>query len=362
MKSFLFTTWASPIYKNKQDKDIQDFLEIYNVIAQQVCMVDRTGFVKTPYRYHIDQKIPTKPDQFTNPSFSDIAIARAKDILLHNKSVLVCWSGGIDSTSMLTAFIIAADGNTDRIKVVCNGNTIRENPKFYYNHIRDKLVTINSDNLVHFINDERHSIILAEGCDQLFGTDLYKKVQLWDNLESMYKPYSFENIGKFFMDCGMSEHSAKKWFSIMDDQIKEACPVEIIDFKDFLWWYNFCYKWQNVYYRLYYLGNSVALPLTREYLDKNYIQFYMTDDFQLWSMYNPDQKINKDWASYKFTAKQFIYDFDGDKEYLDNKVKVASLINLIRSRSTVCGLNTDLEFLGPDDDVEPYRVLDNSFK
>ena len=362
MKQLLLSTVSSGIHKSdNKTQDQLDFYDIYNVIAQTVNLVDRTGHVTTPYNYKITLPMPSNA---TVGTFEDIALARARELLDLSKAkgipCLVLWSGGIDSTTLLTALIRASDGDYSNIKVCMNAQSIREHARFYYHHIRGKIEIVPSERMFEYINKE-HIVCSGEGCDQLFGTDLYLGIQAWDNNASMFQPYTFENVGGYFMHKGMPERTARIWFDIMDDQIKKKQPCEIVDFKDFFWWYNFCYKWQNVYYRLFNMGKRMSIELDQDFFDNNYINFFMNDDFQRWSINNPDKKITKDWSTYKFTAKEFIYAFDKDKEYFDNKVKIPSLINVFRSLEHVGGLNSDYEFLPKHFDLEPYINKTNSF-
>lgn len=362
MGELLLSTVSSQVHTaTNKTQDQLDFYSIYNVIAPTVNLCDRTGHVTTPYNYKVTLPIPENGEVGT---FEEIAIARAKELLdlskATNKPCLVLWSGGIDSTTVLTALIIAADGDYSNIKVCMNAQSIRENPKFYYNYVRGKIEIAPSEIMFDYINKD-HIICSGEGCDQLFGTDIYLAIQGWDNNASMFQPYTFENVGAFFMHKGMSNRQAKIWFDIMDNQIKTKQPCQITDFKDFFWWYNFCYKWQNVYYRLFNMGKRMSITLDQDFFDNNYHNFFMNDDFQRWSINNPDKKITKDWASYKFTAKEFIYAFDKDEEYFNNKVKIPSLINVFRTIEHVGGLNSDFEFLPKNFDIEPYINKTNSF-
>jgi hypothetical protein len=364
MGELLLSTVASAIHTaTERTQDQKDFYEIYKVIAPTVNLCDRTGHVTTPYNYKV--MLPIPEEQTNVGTFSEISIARGIELLnlskTTNKPCLILWSGGIDSTSLLTAMIIASEGDYSNLKICMNAQSIRENPRFYYTYIRGKIEIIASETMFSHINKD-HIVISGEGCDQLFGTDIYQAIERWDNGRgAMFQPYNFENVGAFFMYKGMSERAAKIWYDIMDDQIKAKQPCEIIDFKDFFWWYNFCYKWQNVYYRLFNMGKFMSFPLDQDFFDNNYIQFFMNDDFQRWSIANPDKKITKDWSTYKFTAKEFIFDFTKDQEYLDNKVKIASLINVFRTIEHVGALNSNYEFLPPHFDITPYKLQTNSF-
>lgn len=73
-------------------------------------------------------------------------------------------------------------------------------------------------------------------------------------------------------------------------------------------------------------------------------------------MKNPDKKIKDTWTSYKFPMKEYIFNFDKNKYYLDNKIKKGSLYQILNETTKAEGLNSDLEFIDkiePDDFYNP---------
>ena len=94
--------------------------------------------------------------------------------------------------------------------------------------------------------------------------------------------------------------------------------VPIRTIKPMLWWWNFTVKWQEITFR------SLS-DLQDEGSFRNVRHFFQTDDFQRWSIVDPDMKIRQDLQSYKWPAKDFIYRYTKDADYRDNKIKVGSL-------------------------------------
>ena len=89
--------------------------------------------------------------------------------------------------------------------------------------------------------------------------------------------------------------------------------------------------------------------------------FYSPACFQRWSTENPDLKIKETWASYKFTAKNLLHDFNKDDDCRDHKLKKGSLSRLFLQRDTAVGLNSDFLFLGSLDRNGLYQQ-NNSFR
>ena len=110
---------------------------------------------------------------------------------------------------------------------------------------------------------------------------------------------------------------------------------------------------------------SFASSRTRKNVDKKYVEtyyapFYMTDDFQLWSMNNPDKKIKDTWSTYKWPAKEIIYDFTKDTEYRDTKIKRGSLFSVLDQLIPINFIDESYNFL-MEIDPEEYLNPVNDF-
>ncbi len=92
---------------------------------------------------------------------------------------------------------------------------------------------------------------------------------------------------------------------------------------------NFSLKWQHVSLRMIYSMENVHLSL-----DENIIHFFSAKNFQNWSISNHERKIKSSWKSYKYIAKEYIFDFHKDENYLFNKEKEQSLKDAINSSPT----------------------------
>ncbi len=121
---------------------------------------------------------------------------------------------------------------------------------------------------------------------------------------------------------------------------------------DHLWWLSFAVKWQFVATRmLAYTAKRNVTGIASGYLDNRFDQFFNTVDFQLWSMNNMDLKIKDVWSTYKWPAKDFIFEFTHDDDYRKNKQKRGSLATVLQSQHSY-------NFI--DDTFRCYDTLDAS--
>jgi hypothetical protein len=159
-----------------------------------------------------------------------------------------------------------------------------------------------------------------------------------DILDLFIEIYGFSSLNQDYNEQVMVDFFYKKTgdfdvsnlFIKLFEKLKATSPILITTNFLFLWWINFTCRWQGVSVRpIVKISDFCLRTIDKklEYLDKNMICFYNTDNFQLWSLNNPDKRIKDSWSTYKYICKDIIYDFDKDEDYRDNKLKIGSLKN-----------------------------------
>ena len=101
-------------------------------------------------------------------------------------------------------------------------------------------------------------------------------------------------------------------------------PIPVVSLYDFIWWIGYSCKFQSDILQTLFNRQEVNQVI----LD-SIEHFFLSDDWEQWSLHNHAIKMtDKDvWASHKAPLKQFIFDFDGDREYFAGKMKVQSASN-----------------------------------
>jgi hypothetical protein len=292
-------------------------------------------------------------------SYREVCIERAIELNeLSNstkKPIIVLWSGGIDSTTVIVSLLLTTN-NYDNIIIALNGLAISENYRFYKDHIFPNFKIMSSDIVFENFNTD-NIIVGGEFNDQLFGADFIEKFQKQYTMKQAKSALNSDLIVDFFVKQGLNKDNAIKWFELLKNSIDNYNSDLVLTNYDFFWWYNFTQKWQHVYFRTLLSCDH----LTDEFLDNNYQQFFNTTNFQLWSMNSGDQKIGNSWSEYKQIAKQFIFDYNRDDDYYRNKVKIGSLYHILSKRKTYpLGITSDLKFIY-ELDPNQYYNSDNSF-
>lgn len=349
------------IDSNRQDVSLWQNIT-GNLIGTNVVLIDRCDEIILPYNFKNIFPMLSLNHAF-NKSYEEVCISRAEQLIklskTTNKPIVIMYSGGIDSTLVVIAFMLAANGDYTNIQIALSSPSIRENPKFYYDHIRSNFKLLPSEKSLYFLNGD-YIVVGGEGNDQLMGSDYYKQLYVSGNIDLLNVPYTESLICDMLINSGMTSASAKQWFYLLDLQIRKTQVCQISTVKDFFWWLNFSFKWQAVYFRMIVRSNYFEL-INQQFLDLHYHQFFMTDDFQQWSILNPDKKIGNTWASYKLESKKLILEFTKDREYFDYKTKVGSLQALFRHRTVPDALDENYQLI-QNINKEDFYLEDNSFK
>ena len=291
---------------------------VANVVHCLGMPVDRTGTLPSRLKFELEP-IP-ELGKFSE-TFTQVADARAASLWAMKKPIRLFWSGGIDSTVALVALLkTAGPSDLDRLTVCYAERSITEYPEFWTDHIEGNLNTreipplrtrpnyvdgslsIRSSPIEDIARTPVGTMIVTGECgDQVFGSVAF-----------IHSPH----ILKWPLDTFLAE------FSDVRDEIdafNAVCPQPIETIDQMLWWWNFTVKWKEVLYRCL---------LSFDTMDnfENVQHFFNTDDWQRWSMSNPDKRgVKGAQSSYKMTAKEYIHAYAGHDNYRDEKLKVGSL-------------------------------------
>ncbi len=336
------------------------------IVSHNVPLVDRSQRVTMPYAFKLWPAFAMPTDITGALTYAECCEARASDLLnlsrTLNKPIVFFYSGGIDSTIVAISFLRAASSSElrDRVTVAMSPDSIAENPSFYYQHVRPNFRLTSSEYFGQLFATD--SIIVGgEHNDQLFGSDIVGKIETAYGFARVLEPYTQGLLRDWFLRNGMTPAQATFWFDLLVDHA-EASPCEIKTSFDLLWWLNFNFKWQSVFFRmLLRVGPEYQQGITEAWTQQQFHHFFSDTRFQVWSMANPQLKIKDSWASYKYHAKEMIYDYTRDWIYKTDKLKRGSLYKLFLSRRTPVGLTSDFEFLYSLD-PQSLRVEANTFR
>jgi hypothetical protein len=271
-------------------------------------------------------------------SLSDLMDQRACELLKisakDGRPIAVMWSGGIDSTGVLTSLIKNAT-NPEQIHVYCSQKSILENPVFYKNHIVGKLkcehirtMDVNED----FI--DANILVHGDPGDCLFGPSMPMYAHLipsgGHNLP--WKDQRAEIVRG--IENGKSIPGFADWYvNKIADNIEEVNLYNIHTVSDFWWWHYINLKWEFSLLRPFFetrknLHSTISAEHINRYADSS---FYNTDTFQSWS-YSNLHRLCVDQKNHKADLKQYIFELDKNEFYRQNKSKTVSVAGIMDKR------------------------------
>lgn len=280
--------------------------------------IDRTGTLETGFDYKVLDKIPEpilNRDTFC-PICDLTGEKLVQEAITLDKKIQVLWSGGIDSTAALISLLKAREKMDFRnIEVLLSIDSVTEYPFFYKRYVSKEKVRIVSHPISKYIDPYNSLVVTGELGDQLFGSD-----KVLDFVESGIFKMPYQDIAPLVFHKKLESISrVDALMQYMEPQIQKS-PYKIKSLFDLMWWMNFSLKWQQVVLRL------VAFRYQDPVETYNSLRhFYRGDEFQIWSITHPDNKIWNTSTSYKKPAKKYIYSFTDDQKYFDNKKKKISL-------------------------------------
>lgn len=299
------------LYIADKHKDIEIFRNIHGAVSES-WLIDRTEHIKLPFKSKLleENKLPNIDKKF-NLDLLQVCIDRALELVLDNKQIYVMWSGGVDSTLMIVSLLMAAV-NLEQITIVCNQESVKENPKFYKKFILNNFKILSSEALIQQmkINTINGILVSGEQGDLIFGQDFGSVMFSRYGKDYLRSPISRNLVVKFFVDSDMTEVASNCWYDIfMGSAHRSPRPIETV--YDFSWWAGFNWRWQW----------ALEKVKMRSVHDQNIVTFFSSDKFQQWSIIH-QQDISKI-TDFKLSYKKIICDYTKDNEYLE-KIKIPS--------------------------------------
>ena len=295
----------------------------------------RIGSFNTPWRAKNNPQYIAPEFKFINERLNELLDLRALKIhhngLKYNKRIAIMWSGGIDSTLVLTAFLKNISlADQKNIIVILDTNSILENFNFYSKYISNKLECLHYQSLELTENFlDKHILLHGDPGDCLFGpsSPMYRyfinrgeHLQPWrnhlDRMAELLEPNASHGIhapgfGRWYVDK-------------ITRNLEESGQADYVStIADWWWWTYYNFKWEFSCQRpFFFLRKNLQSSFKQDSL-KFYAEnvFYNDEKLQQWSYSNLKKHASADWAQHKQEAKKYIHDFDKNLTYYQYKSK-----------------------------------------
>jgi hypothetical protein len=345
----------------------------------------RKGTLNTPWNAPSNPLYAMPELKFINDTLPDLMDNRAVELYNEakrtNKKLAVMWSGGIDSTGVLSAFLKNIPTiDHEMIEVVLTTLSIFENKEYWLKYINGKLkqrlytsIQLDTDFL------DQYLLIHGDPGDCLFGPSMpmYKKMFV----EGKHKqPHTTHRIDIKNRAVDGLEVDFNKWYyDKISNSIYELNQQDYIStVSDFWWWTYFNFKWefscQRPFFYMRLLKDNKGTPLFKKPISYEHQQqfarntFFNTDKFQLWSYSNLKKLIpDTDERQHKIEMKKYTYDFDKNERYFYHKPKIGAKnpTQFVQAVSPVYYDKNWIGYLGMDDNYlvnKSVRFLMDKYK
>lgn len=279
--------------------------------------VDRTLLTKSPFRMAIPRPWQTPTAQLT---LSDAMAARVANIIAQSTRINLMWSGGIDSTAMISAFLQHCN-DLSQLRILYSPWSTYEHPdyfKFLKTFSNLELVDISGERYLNW--DFDGIVVTGDGGDELMASldQSFLETHSWDILHThwqdfFYKMYPDDNFIDFchrhFLQAGRDINS-----------VLEA-----------RWWFYTSCKSRSI------LNTKYTLLFDQAKFNINsLLGFYDSNEFESYIFWNIEDCIStKEYASWKQVLKDYSLKFDGLKDWAINKTKAHSIQPSLYSRKKI---------------------------
>lgn len=328
----------------------------YHAFAQNfgsnLALIDRSNALVTPFKLALLPHLQMPDYTQVTYTYAECIDARAKQIVELDKEIVVFYGGGIDSITMLTA--LKRNGDSTRITVALSEDSIYADRKYFNQHIEGQHKILPSIEFPRYLGSDECVCVTGEGNDELFGTNYTKRLIIKhgvDILNELATPDSILELINIPDRLNLSNHQQAEKHCEYLFKIAEKSPVELQTVHQFFWWINFCLNWNVKQTRLLgfldpVLGGKTIKP------EINYINFFGSNEFQLWSMNCVGSEHTKQ------QAKQYI-----DIPELFNKGKINNLNTICYNKPMAFAINSDLHYFESMNQLtmQDFLTQDNSF-
>ena len=331
---------------------------------------DRTNTIKFPLNFQILNKILPLGQQ--KVSYADACDARAIEIMKKAESndsrIFIMWSGGIDSTTIMSAFLRNTTiEQQQRITVFMSQNTIKENPRFFKRFVLGKLNYESSINFpIRFA--EANAIFVHGECNgQLYGDmDEFTNPNfmnmptaqdklLWQH--HLTKAPTLELINAMWK-YEKFNHEVLEVVQHIVNASAQSVGIELENLHQFVAWYKICFVVQYCQVRpISFMSQNILDKTTN--INEHVIAFFVSNDFDQWAMQRL-VTLREHCKIQRLESREYIKSFDNDLEYFENKQKVNSGAPLANQLKIVYALDNEMKFV-PKDQLSSYYSADNIF-
>lgn len=320
-RRFTGNRWAAEIdpFIARADQSMAWFI-VWSELNAWDSLFDRTGSLPHPLRIENLRPMPGVEPSF-NDSLERLCVERALELSQEGRPIRLFWSGGIDSTLVVSSFLMAGVPH-EQLELLYSADSVLEYPDFLARYVPPgvKQTKIRAFPHHNFVPDGQAHAFLELPCmgDFIDPTVLNVTGGLGDKLFNSHTLLTRFGYAKAFRPY--TEVLPRLLLRVIEPLVA-ACPLPIQTASQLIWWLYFSLYYQDELLQVLggVSGDSVSAKrdVTRVFFD--------SARFQQWALHHRDRVATGDPAKLKLDAKRLIFKHTGDAEYLRTKLKAGSL-------------------------------------
>lgn len=256
----------------------------------------------------------------TTKKFDEIIENRVHELVKlsekYNQKIGLFYSGGVDSTFMLYAFLktLGIQKSTEIITIYLNKYSIIENINTYKKYIEPNFQIKSSDDISHLDFSELY--LVAESAISLFS-GLYT-----NNLNTAIDNLQYKD----FYYCVKQIHDPRIDSDFAINLMQKSSQIQLNDNHDYFWWFFANFRPVGMIHNMF----QMCVPhfnnpqFSQQYYDDHILGFFDNNEIYSWSYSNKDYMINAAKNHpYKKILKDYIFEYDNNSSYNKYKQKEA---------------------------------------
>lgn len=293
------------VSKNKSYSFIIDINGVFSS-APMFDPVDRTLQTKSPFCTYIPRlwKTPTQPC-----TLDQALEQRVTKLSSLNKKINVFWSGGIDSTTAVNAFLKHLP-DLSQLRILYSPYSTYEHPEYL-----DFLKKFSQIELI----DISGEIYLNDSFDGIFvtgdgGDELNASID-----QSFFEQYGYDFLFTPWKDFFLNKNCSLNFIDLCQQHFLAAGrPIDTV--LESRWWFYAVCKQRSIL--------NLKLPWFFNYKNFNVsdlVGFFDCDEYENYVYWNIDQIITRDgYHTWKQPLKDYCFAFDNMQDWQKNKCKIHS--------------------------------------
>ena len=304
------------------------------------CPVPRSG--EFPIPWHIDLAPELKiPDLYSNDSFETITDQLATDLSTQHHRIAVLYSGGIDSTAVVSAIIKNwSPEHRQKVTIYLTNTSIYENPNFYYNYIKPNFCIKYLGNSLDTVYQENDLVVTGMGGDEIAGPQ--GLLRIFDSVLDQAYVNNIDKLNSIY-------YKNSRYVDLLVNNVKScSAPVETV--WDFLWWEEFNFKAVSSAYTNIVMHSTLPVNELRE----KTLHWFMTPAYQTWAMSRAELTYSMEPIKVKKPFKQYIFNLDQNAWYYNFKPKIGSMSTPFPSNNQIFAITESGERIVWDKESEEF--------